>query len=578
MTFKLILFLILISFVTGEGMAQTNILSTNGEAEKIMKGNYNPIMYKASKVIDHPDSISRGIISRVSPDSIHAYLEKLQSFKNRNTGADTVSKIHGIGAARRWVYSKFAQISAIHENRLIPSYLQFDMGICGMGRHKNIFAVLPGTDTTDKSVILIEGHIDSRCNGVCDTACLAEGMEDNGSGTALVMELARVMSKYSYHHTLVFLITIGEEQGLYGAEAFADYVKLKGIKVKAVLNNDVIGGIICGNTASAPGCSGAGSIDSTHVRLFSFGGFDSFHKGLSRYVKLQYTSRIKPTAKVPMTINIMTPEDRTGRGGDHIPFRNQLIPAIRFTAANENGDANVASGSYKDRQHTQADILGVDTNNDKIIDSFFVDFNYLARNTVINGNAAGMMGISPNTPDFTVTTNWDRKLKVTITTQTQYQKYKVGLRTLTNDWDSVYTFTGTSISIDVMPANYSISVASVNNRGVESLFSKEILTNVLGVETPSNPFKSIELLQNQPNPSDEATMITVMVNAPMGNKKAFISISDLEGKQVEQIPIELNLGINEVQYNHGYHRTGTYIYTLLIDGVPIQSKKMMFIY
>ena len=574
---RYILVFLILFLEFNNSFAQTNIISTNLLAEKIMLGNYNPITYKATKVLNLPDTITKGINKRISADSLKAYLEVLRTFKNRNTGSDTISKITGIGAARRWVYSKFIQLGKSNENRLIPSYLQFDQAICGRNQHRNIFAVLPGSDTSDKSVIIIEAHIDSRCKDVCDTACLAEGMEDNGSGTALVLELARVMSKYSYNHTIVFLITIAEEQGLNGAEAFADYVQQKGIKVKAVLNNDVIGGVICGNTASQPGCSGAGLIDSLNVRLFSFGGFNSFNKGLARYTKLQYNTRIKPIANVKMNVNIMTPEDRTGRGGDHIPFRQHNYAAIRFTAANENGNADAANPNYTDRQHTVSDILGVDTDNDKKIDSFFVDFNYLKRNAVINGCTGGMIGISPLTPDFTLSTDWVSKFTVTITQQTQYQKYKVGLRTTTNDWDTVYTFTGTTFTFTVSnPATYIVSVASIDGKGVESLFSKEIQTKISGINELNKPQKSVELLQNKPNPSDEATMITVVVNTYEKYGDAYISINDLTGKETHRIPIELTNGINEVQYDHGYHQSGTFIYTLVIDGKPIQSRRMVF--
>ena len=279
--------------------AQTNITSTNPLAEQIMLGTYNPATYTPVTILNNPDTIARGINTRVSPDSLHAYLEVLRTFKNRNTGSDTISTTKGIGAARRWVYSKFQQFGP-PGGRLIPSYLQFNLAICGQSQHRNIFAVLPGLDTSDKSIVVIEGHIDSRCAGLCDTACLAEGMEDNGSGTALVMELARVMSRYSYNHTIVFLIVIGEEQGLYGGKAFADYAVQKGIPVRATFNDDVIGGIICGKTSSPPGCPGLNNIDSTHVRLFSFGGFNSPHKGLARFVKLEYAEMIKPYAVVPM--------------------------------------------------------------------------------------------------------------------------------------------------------------------------------------------------------------------------------------------------------------------------------------
>lgn len=557
--------------------AQTNILSTNTAAEQIMLGNYDPATYQATTVLNHPDTISKGILARVSPDSLHAYLNMLRTFQNRNSGSDTVSNTKGIGAARRWIHSKFQQFSTQNENRLIPSYLQFDQNVCDMMQHRNIIAVLPGMDTSDKSIVLIEAHMDSRCAGLCDTACLAEGMEDNGSGTALVMELARVMSKYSYNHTIVFMTNMGEEQNLIGAKAFVNYALNKGISIKAVLNNDVIGGILCGKTASQPGCSGENSVDSTHVRFFSQGGFNSFHKQLSRYIKLQYKELILPYAAVPMGIHIMTPEDRTGRGGDHQPFRQNGFVAMRITSANEHGNADVSSSGYTDRQHTSSDILGVDTNSDTILDSFFVDFNYLARNTVINGNAIGMAAISPRTPDFTLTNNGYNTLTVQITQETQYLNYRVGVRTTTNDWDSVYTFTGsTNYTIQTpIGGTYIVSVASVDSKNVESLFSKELMAT-LGVNNTTKQQQSVQLMQNRPNPADEATMISVLVNNKMNYRDAFISIRDIAGKEIKRMPITLNEGINEVQYEHGYHVSGTYIYTLIIDGKPIDSKRMVF--
>lgn len=556
--------------------AQTNIICTNANAELVMQGNYDSATYMAANVLNLPDTISKGILARVSPDSLHSYLNTLKAFHNRNTSSDTLSPQTGMGAARTWVYNKFQSFSSLNENRLLTSFLQFDLAVCNMGRHKNIFAVLPGMDTADKSVIVIEGHIDSRCADVCDTACLAQGMEDNATGTALVLELARVMAKYSYNHTIVFLITTGEEQGLYGATAFADYVQQKNIKVKAVMNNDVIGGIICGYTSSAPSCPGFGNIDSTDVRLFSYGGFNSFHKGLSRYIKLEYHEMIQPFANVPMTINIMTPEDRTGRSGDHIPFRPKGIPAMRFTSANEDGDADVTNPSYIDRQHTSSDTLGVDLNNDGTIDSFFVDFDYLSRNAVINGNAAGMAAISPVTPDFDLYTDGNGMLVVNITQQQQYLNYRVGVRSTTNDWDSVYTFTGTlTDTIHLPQATYIVSVASVDDKGVESLFSRELYAHALGVKN-MNGENSIELLQNRPNPADEATNISVIVSKQVDYHDAYISIKDLNGKEIKRMPITLKDGMNEVQYYHGYGVSGTYIYTLYVDGKALQSKRMIF--
>src|SRR5687768_14039370 len=98
--------------------AQTNIISTNPLAEQVMLGNYDPALFAATTVLSHPDTISRGINARISPDSMRAYLNVLRTFQNRNTGSDTLSSTKGIGAARRWVYSKLEAFSAANENRL----------------------------------------------------------------------------------------------------------------------------------------------------------------------------------------------------------------------------------------------------------------------------------------------------------------------------------------------------------------------------------------------------------------------------------------------------------------------------
>lgn len=560
--------------------SQTAITSTDTLAAKIMMGNYDPAAYMAGTVIDHPDAVSAGIRNTVSADSLHAYLDKLRSFKTRNTGSDTLSATRGIGAARRWVHAKFQEISAQNENRLKPSYLQFEQAICGISLHRNVFAVLPGTDTADKAITIIEAHMDSRCAGLCDTACVAEGMEDNGSGTALVIELARVMSRYSFKRTIVFVTTTSEEQGLNGAQAFATYASLHNIKIRGVLNNDVIGGVICGHTSSPPSCPGFKQIDSTQVRLFSFGGFNSFHKGLSRFIKLEYKEMQLPFVSVPMTVSIMTPEDRTGRGGDHIPFRMGGYPAMRFTSANESGDADVSSSTYMDRQHTSADSIGIDNDLNGTLDEYFVDFNYLARNTVINGNAAAMMCIGPRTPDFTLTAT-PGNLVMNLTAETGYPQYRVGVRTTTNDWDSVYTFSGGGSTTFTLPVtgtgNHIVSIASVDDKGVESLFSKELqIAVVSGFDLlPSVP-RQVELLQNKPNPADEATMISVLVNDHLAYKEAYVTIKDLSGREVQRMNITLNNGVNEIMYDHGYNVSGTYIYTLVIDGKVIESKRMIF--
>ena len=541
-----------------------------------MRGNYNPLLYNPTVVINHPDSIVKVFLKQVSADSIHANLDKLSTFYTRHSASDTTSLTTGIGAARRWAFQKFSEIGSRSSNRLLPSYLQFDHPLmCGVVQHRNIFAVLPGSDTSDKSIVIVEGHIDSRCKDACDTACFAPGMEDNASGTALVLELARVMSKCVYRRTIVFLLTIGEEQGLNGGQAFVSFAQQKGIKIRAVLNNDIVGGVVCGNTSS---CPGFGNIDSTHVRLFSSGAVNSPHKQFARFVKLEYKEEMLSGVTVPMDIVIMNAEDRTGRGGDHIPFRQANFTAIRMTSSNENGSANTADTAYHDRQHTSDDILGLDTKLPSGLDSFFVDFNYLSRNTLINANGIAMAATGPLIPDLTAVNIYGSTVVVTITNQTQYKQYRIGVRSLTNDWDSVYTFNNklADTIVIAVPGRHIFSVASVDDKGIESLFSREILINKIGIDEKTSGTSGIELLPNKPNPADEQTMITIVSDRNV-NKNSYLNITDINGKLVKQIPVELQPGINEVLYEHGFHVAGTFFCTLYLEGKKVSTVKMVFI-
>jgi hypothetical protein len=561
-------------------IGQTNIVVTNTTADQVMKRNYSASTYQASTILNQPNDIINGIQAEINTDSLKEYLIELSTFRNRNTGSDTVSTTEGIGASRRWAYSKFQEFSAANENRLLTSYLQFDQIICGIGQHRNIFAVLPGMDVTDNSLIIIEGHIDSRCSGVCDTACVAEGIEDNASGTALVLELARVMSQYSFNHTIVFLITIGEEQGLNGANAFAEYVLQNNIPVRGVWNNDVIGGVACGETSSPPSCPGLNHLDSTSVRIFSQGGSNSRNKGLARFIKLQYEEEMLPTATVPMIINIMSAEDRTGRGGDHIPFRQKGYTACRFTSANEHGDASNDTG-YSDRQHTSTDILGLDLDGDMVLDTFFVNFNYLARNAAINGVSAGLAAIGPKNPSFTIDVYQNDKFVIEVTDQTQYAQYRLGLRRQGNDFDTLITINGAFDTIAI-PENalYYISLAALDTNGVESLFTQEFLKIVNTVTTVEQfePKQNIKLLQNRPNPFDEATHISFYVEEPVKYDNAHIVIYTLSGQELVKINTEVRQGVNEMIYHHGFNATGSLIYSLFIDGQLIASKRMIFAY
>lgn len=559
--------------------SQTNIHFTNPTILDILKGQYDPEQYMPPFPVSDPGAVSESIEGLVNPDSLKATLIYLQRFHNRNTASDTISQDTGIGAARSWVWQQFNRYSEEQFGRLVTGYLEFDQDVCGMQRHKNVVAVLPGRDTSDPSAIIIEAHLDSRCADNCDIHCLAQGMEDNASGTALVMELARIMSRFVYDHTIVFMTVTGEEQGLVGSNAYAVYATQEQLPIKAVLNNDIVGGIICGETSSPPSCPGLNHIDSTQVRLFSFGGFNSPHKALSRFIKLEYQEMIRPLATVPMMVTIMSAEDRTGRGSDHIPFRENGFTAMRFCSANEHGNADVSDPDYHDRQHTSDDILGVDTDGDQVIDSFFVDFDYLARNTVINGNGAAMAALGPDRPVIKTFGQDGDFLYVEIEDPHDYDHYVVGLRVNSNDFDTLYYIEGGKTGAFQLPSrqfNIFVSAASIDVNGVESLFSDEVLVRLTGTHDPDPVSSGVELLQNKPNPFDESTIISFIVHDPAIVGDAVIRITDLAGRLIKELPVAVKEGMNEVVYTHGYNMVGTYLYSLYLNHQLVDTRKMVF--
>ena len=565
--------IILLSFTA---FGQINIHTSKAITTEYLKGEYSSLIYET--VLG--DELAMLLQSEINTDSLHNYLVCLEKFENRNSGSDTISTTRGIGGARTWLYNKFEEFNLQNGNNSVVDYLEFDQTICGMGHHKNVLLVHPGLNP-DEGIVIVEAHMDSRCAENCDIDCLANGIEDNGSGVALVLELARVMTKVSFNKTIVFMMTTAEEQGLHGADAMALFCQQQNINVKGVFNNDVIGGILCGETASPPGCPGPGHVDSTQVRIFSQGSAQSPHKNMVRYTKMQYEERIKPIAEVPMLISIMSAEDRTGRGGDHIPFRERGYTAIRFTSANENGDASLGP-DYHDHQHTSADILGKDTNSDGVIDSFFVDFNYLKRNSVINGIGFGMVAISPEMPEIEIQ-QIGAQVKVFVTSSINYESVKVGVRTESNDFDSLYVFNSTEdIFVPAPDPNgfFFVSATIVDARGNESCFAEEQLLLINSTEEIISelPTPKVQLLQNRPNPFDEATTISWIVNESINYNKARIIIRNTEGLIIRQQEATLDLGINEWVFTHGWGTEGVMYYSLQIDNEIVETKAMIFAY
>lgn len=577
--------------------AQSNESVTSTVVNNILLGNYTPSAYQASTVIIDPNTISAGLMQSISTDSLTADLYALNSFQNRNTFSDTTSTTTGIGATRRWVYNKFLQYSKTTGNRLQVGYLKFTYNPTSypctespsIQTHYDVLAVLPGSQTTDKSIIVVEGHMDSRDANICDATGSAPGIGDNATGTAMVMELARVMSQYTFKNTIVFAVNTGEEQGLLGAHALAEYLSSQKVLIKAVNNNDVSGGIFCGHTASGPGCPYYGNIDSIDLRIYSLGDVNSLDKQWARYVKLEYKEQLRDIVTVPTDLQIMELDDRVGRGGDHQAFTDIGYTAVRFTQANEDGDANSDSAGYTDRQHSLRDSLGR-VNSEGVIDSIYVNPDYLTRNTLVNGNSLAMVALGPDTITLKPSVMTANRVIVHLT-PAGAPAYRVAVRSATNDWDSVYTITGVSVDTIEVPyptnTTFYISAAAVDASGTESQFSSEYTLStdlvILDLQpdttkpTPPPPtYYGIQLLPNRPNPFDESTLITINSGTDIFSDRTCLLITSIDGSVISRIQVSLQKGVNQVLYNHGYGVAGIYICSLLIDGLPVQSTKMVF--
>ncbi len=580
------LLIITICMISTAMFSQTNILVTNSAADNVLKGNYNPSIYDASNVINDPQDIIATLNTQLNTDSLRSFLEKLTSFHNRNTGSDTVSPDSGIGAARRWAYEKFESFSAENENRLLVSYLQFDQDICDMGRHKNVLAVLPGSDTADHQLIIIEAHMDSRCESGCDIDCKAEGADDNGSGSVMVLELARLMSQFTFKHTIMFMLTTGEEQGLAGAAAFARYAADNDLKIKAVQNNDVVGGILCGERASPPTtCEAEGQVDSTSVRLFSFyAPALNQHRNFAKFIKLQYQEELDNIIDVPMTINIMNQEDRTGRGGDHIPFRQRGYTALRFTSAHEHGDGHPEVAGYDDHQHTVNDVIGLDTDNDMEIDSFFVDFNYLKRNSLINATSLVALASGPATPTFELN-NTNEGIEVEIDNAAGNTTFKVIVSTTLTDYHATYEFSGVTeylIPNTKEDSTYYITIAGMDENGIESLFADEEKITadadgpvVVGIEKLISHKHKGMITGITPNPTSGTINIQLSYNNLTAGDNAYIIITDIKNQVISKVKLHQNKHAENIVSDLSKNGKGLYFCSLYINGVALQSEKVV---
>ena len=321
---------------------------------------------------------------------LHATIETLVAFGTRHTLSDTTSPTRGIGAARRWVQSRFAEISKECGGCLqVSTVAQTVTGprVPQPTEVVDVVAVQRGTTDPDR-VVLITGHLDSRVGDIMNATSDAPGANDDASGVAAVMEAARVLSGQPHAATIVYGVLSGEEQGLYGGKALADHARAQGWHVEADLNNDIVGNSHGGDGVNdnttvrvfSEGTKATESLQQAGRRRYNGGEVDSPSRNLARYMA-SLSERTLTNFRVEMVYRT----DRYGRGGDQVEFLNAGFPAVRVTEAHED---------YH-RQHQDLRTEGGEAYGDTLDG---VDFAYLAQVTRLNVATLSALARAPAPP------------------------------------------------------------------------------------------------------------------------------------------------------------------------------------
>ncbi|WP_164157734.1 M20/M25/M40 family metallo-hydrolase [Sandarakinorhabdus rubra] len=363
------------------------------------------------------------IAAAVSEAELKANITALVGFGTRHSASDTKSPTRGIGAARRWAESRFRAFSAACGNCLTietPAQTFSGPRLPTPTEIVDVIAIQRGTTDPDRYIIM-SAHIDSRNSEANDAKGDAPGANDDGSGTAAVIEAARVLSKYKFPATIVYAALSGEEQGLNGGKVLADYARAKGWNVEAVLNNDIIG-----NSTGIGGMK-----DSGHVRVFSEGTkavesaeqanrrrynggeVDSPSRNLARFLDTLADHNING-----LDVKMIYRTDRFGRGGDQTRFLEAGYPAVRITESVE----------HYDRQHQNVRVENGRSYGD-LIDG--VDFQYLGKVTKLNVAALVALARAPMPPAVTIQRDNGSDTKVSWTKVPGAAGYKVWWRDTT---------------------------------------------------------------------------------------------------------------------------------------------------
>lgn len=409
-------------------------------------------------------------IRQVSAEHIRQTVEKLVGFGNRSTiSAQDEAAIKagkGIGAAQEWLKAEFERYSKDCGGCLevkTDSFLEQPAERIKVATQiTNVYAVLRGTDPKQaERIVLVTGHYDSRNSDTFNTTDAAPGANDDGSGTAVSLECARVLSKMKFPATIIFLTVAGEEQGLNGSKHFAQMAKQQGWNLEGVLNNDIVGGdrspqqdasVVRVFSEGLPAAASEAEIR----RIRALGGeSDSISRELARYVAevgRTYPGGIKPALVFRL--------DRFLRGGDHYSFNQQGFAAVRFTEFREDYD----------HQHQN-----VRTENGIEYGDLpkFVNFDYVAEVARLNAAILASLASGPAPPVKVkmLTKELENDTRLTWESSAGASGYEVVWRaTGSPDWEHVQTVSsGIGASLKVSKDNVIFAVRAVDAAGHRSL-------------------------------------------------------------------------------------------------------------
>ncbi len=423
------------------------------------------------------DRILTEIATAPSAQRIESDINTLVNFGTRHTLSDTVSSTRGIGAARRWIKSAFEDISKNCDDCLEVGYLSDVVKADGRRiisdtKVVNVIAIQRGT-TNPNHYIIMSGDIDSRVSDPNDFISDSPGANDNATGMAGTMEVARVLSKYKFPVSIIYTGLSGEEQGLYGGKIMAKYAKENGWNIIAVLNNDMIGniqgidGIIDNSTFRVfSEAISMKTTDKERSRMRFYGGeIDGPSRQLARYV-----DKLTDQYMINLDAIMIYRLDRFGRGGHHRPFNDEGFTGVRIMETHENYN----------RQHQDIRVEnGIDYGD--VIEG--VNFEYAAKLTAVNCLTLAALAAAPLEPKNVMIAGAvqpSTRLKWDKVQDTNIVGYKIYWRDTTSPQWQYSKFVGktTDFTLNNMVIdNYLFGVASVGENGAESLiqFPRELI-------------------------------------------------------------------------------------------------------